>query len=50
MARSKKPYRKQYVVHKRLEKPVHSLVGYAVLFLLAIVVFFLVYSLKLLSI
>lgn len=37
---------RKYVVHRRLEEPVNNLVGYVVLFVLALVVLFLVMKLK----
>lgn len=35
-----------YRVHERLEQPVHNLLGYGVLLLLALVVLIIVYSLQ----
>lgn len=33
------PLKRKYVVHKRLEQPVHNLVGYGVLLVLAVVTY-----------
>lgn len=38
---------RHYTVHKKLEEPVHNLVGYGALFALVVAVFVLVYTLKL---
>jgi hypothetical protein len=37
---------KKYTIHKRLEQPVHSFVGYGALLLLALMTFVFIYFLK----
>ncbi len=45
-SRATKSSSRKYVVHHSLEKPVHNLLSYTVLFALALVVLYLVVNLK----
>jgi len=46
MAKKKKehPLKRKYTVHKKLEEPVHNLLGYTVLFALTVAVLLIVYG------